>query len=100
MLTVPHVFYRSPAACLLLLLIMLPGLFDTRPLRRYLGAAAKKQQRSEADIATDLLMGNPLGRLGRVEEFGALCAFICSPLAAYINAQNILIDGGNHRSVL
>jgi len=27
-------------------------------------------------------------------EFGAACAFLCSQHAAYITAQNILVDGG------
>jgi 3-oxoacyl-[acyl-carrier protein] reductase len=36
----------------------------------------------------------PAGRFGTPEEFGALCAFICSVHAGYINGQNLLIDGG------
>jgi 3-oxoacyl-[acyl-carrier protein] reductase len=29
-----------------------------------------------------------------VEEFGAICAFLCSQQAGYINGQNVLADGG------
>lgn len=47
-----------------------------------------------------LLGDNPLRRLGEPEEFGALCAFICSRQAGYINGQNILIDGGNFPGTL
>jgi 3-oxoacyl-[acyl-carrier protein] reductase len=36
----------------------------------------------------------PAGRYGRVEEFGAYCAFLCSAQAGYITGQNLLIDGG------
>jgi 3-oxoacyl-[acyl-carrier protein] reductase len=36
----------------------------------------------------------PAGRLGTAEEFGAICAFICSQHASYITGQNILADGG------
>jgi 3-oxoacyl-[acyl-carrier protein] reductase len=36
----------------------------------------------------------PAGRLGLPEEFGAVCAFLCSAYGAYITGQNILIDGG------
>ena len=36
----------------------------------------------------------PAGRLGDPQEFGALCAFLCSVHAGYIAGQNILIDGG------
>lgn len=37
---------------------------------------------------------HPVGRLGTAEEVGALCAFLCSPLAGYISGTTILIDGG------
>jgi len=37
---------------------------------------------------------HPVGRLGTAEEVGALCAFLCSPLAGYISGNTILIDGG------
>ncbi len=36
----------------------------------------------------------PARRLGAAEEFGALCAFMCSAHAGYITGQNLLIDGG------
>lgn len=37
---------------------------------------------------------HPVGRLGTSEEVGALCAFLCTPLAGYISGTTILIDGG------
>ena len=36
----------------------------------------------------------------RPEEFGATCAFLCSEAAGYINAQNILVDGGAYQGVV
>jgi len=39
---------------------------------------------------------HPVGRLGTAEEVGALCAFLCSPLAGYISGNTILIDGGRN----
>ena len=35
---------------------------------------------------------------GSPEEFGALCAFVCSSHAGYLTGQNLLIDGGAIRS--
>jgi len=37
---------------------------------------------------------HPVGRLGTPQDVGALCAFLCSPLAANISGNTILIDGG------
>lgn len=79
---------------------LLPGLFETRPLRRYIERKAQEDDTGEDAVARSLLGSNPLGRLGRPEEFGALCAFLASPHAGYINGQNILVDGGTFRSTL
>jgi len=37
---------------------------------------------------------HPVGRLGTPADIGALCAFLCSPLAGFISGTTILIDGG------
>jgi 3-oxoacyl-[acyl-carrier protein] reductase len=36
----------------------------------------------------------PAKRIGRPEEFGATCAFLCSAHAGFITGHNLLIDGG------
>ena len=38
----------------------------------------------------------PAGRFGHPDEFGAVCAFLCSVHAGYIVGQNVLQDGGNY----
>jgi 3-oxoacyl-[acyl-carrier protein] reductase len=42
----------------------------------------------------------PAGRYGTAEEFGAVCAFLCSVHAGFIVGQNILLDGGATNSTL
>ncbi len=37
------------------------------------------------------------GRMGRPEEFGDACAFLCSAQAGYISGQNLQLDGGSYR---
>ena len=37
----------------------------------------------------------PAGRFGTPDEFGALCAYVCSAQAGYLVGQNLLLDGGN-----
>jgi 3-oxoacyl-[acyl-carrier protein] reductase len=75
---------------------LLPGPFDTDRLRTTLkGAAAKSGQTVEA-VAAARAQALPAQRFGTAEEFGAVCAFICSAHAGYLNAQNILLDGGGY----
>ncbi|SEQ20449.1 3-oxoacyl-[acyl-carrier protein] reductase [Faunimonas pinastri] len=39
-------------------------------------------------------------RLGRPEEFGATCAFLCSDLAGFMSGQNLHLDGGSYPSLV
>lgn len=41
----------------------------------------------------------PVRRLGKPEEVGDLCAYLCSQQAGYITGQSIVIDGGINRSI-
>ena len=41
----------------------------------------------------------PAGRLGTVEEFAAVAAFLCSVHASYVTGTTVLVDGGASRSV-
>lgn len=37
----------------------------------------------------------PLGRIGTVEDVAGVVAFLCSPDAAYLTGQDIVVDGGS-----
>jgi 3-oxoacyl-[acyl-carrier protein] reductase len=39
----------------------------------------------------------PTGRPGEPDDFGAICAFLCSSYTGYITGQNWLIDGGEYK---
>lgn len=41
----------------------------------------------------------PAGRLGTVEEFGAVAAFLCSEPAGYMTGTAVLVDGGLTQSI-
>jgi 3-oxoacyl-[acyl-carrier protein] reductase len=41
----------------------------------------------------------PVGRLGRVEEFADVVAFLCSERASYVSGVNMLVDGGLTRGI-
>ncbi len=42
----------------------------------------------------------PLGRLGKPEEFGPVCAFLLSPIASYIHGALLLVDGGLYQGMM
>jgi 3-oxoacyl-[acyl-carrier protein] reductase len=73
---------------------LLPGAFDTDRLRVTMEGASKKTGKSIDDIADARRKTIPAQRFGTPEEFGAICAFLCSLQAGYITGQNVLADGG------
>jgi 3-oxoacyl-[acyl-carrier protein] reductase len=73
---------------------LLPGAFDTDRLRTTLAASAAKAGRPEQALAEERQRGIPARRFGSAQEFGALCAWLCSAHAGYVTGQNLLIDGG------
>src|SRR5689334_3554432 len=73
---------------------LLPGAFDTDRLQGTLIASAQKSGRPLEAIADARRGAIPAKRFGTAEEFGEVCAFLCSVHAGYITGQNVLIDGG------
>jgi 3-oxoacyl-[acyl-carrier protein] reductase len=76
-----------------------PGIIATAEVReRFRRTAAKRGwpgDEAEAErLAVAEFMPNPSARAGRVEEVGALVAFLASRHAGYINGANLRIDGG------
>lgn len=75
---------------------ILPGQFMTDRLRTRLTVNAK-----EAGVTLEQYLDKrsqviPAGRFGDPNEFGELCAYVCSMQAAFITGQNFLIDGGTY----
>jgi 3-oxoacyl-[acyl-carrier protein] reductase len=73
---------------------LLPGKFDTDRLQGTLASAAGKAGKSVEEVRAAQMAQVPARRFGTPQEFGAICAFLCSVHAGYINGQNILPDGG------
>ncbi len=73
---------------------LLPGKFDTDRLAATVQAAAARAGRSVDDLRRTQQAAIPAGRYGTAQEFGAICAFLCSQQAGYVTGQNILADGG------
>jgi len=79
---------------------LLPGSHDTDRIRGNDAYNAEKKGISLEQQRAQRQAGNPVGRDGTIEEFGAACAFLCSQQAAFIVGQNILLDGGEVNSTL
>ena len=73
---------------------LLPGKFDTDRLATTMQAVATKTGKSSQEVRVAQQAQIPAGRFGTPEEFGAICAFLCSVHGAYITGQNVLADGG------
>jgi 3-oxoacyl-[acyl-carrier protein] reductase len=75
---------------------LLPGIFDTDRLASNFQTQARNAGKTPEEVRSARIAEHPARRLGTIEEFGATCAFLCSKHAGYINAQNVLIDGGSY----
>jgi NAD(P)-dependent dehydrogenase (short-subunit alcohol dehydrogenase family) len=64
-----------------------PDMIETAGLRRFIEQADPAQ-----NAARDRYI--PLGRVGRVDEIGALIAFLASDMASYLTGVTIPVDGG------
>ena len=73
---------------------ILPGPFDTERMHANIKVNAEKAGLSVEEMTKRKAAANPAGRFGDPNEFGELCAFVCSAQASYITGQNLLIDGG------
>ena len=73
---------------------LLPGPFETERLRVTFEGSAAKTGRPIEQLMDERRATVPARRFGDPREFGEVCAFLCSRQAAYLNGQNILLDGG------
>ncbi|OOG41052.1 SDR family oxidoreductase [Polaromonas sp. A23] len=73
---------------------LLPGAFDTDRLKGTMKGAAEKTGQPMEVLMEARRKTIPAQRFGSPEEFGAICAFLCSVHAGYMTGQNVLADGG------
>lgn len=79
---------------------LLPGPFDTDLMRSVAQNTLGRLELSPEEAVRLYAEREPMKRLGSIEEFGSLCAFLCSRQAGYVTGQNIVIDGGKVPSLL
>ncbi|WP_037080970.1 SDR family oxidoreductase [Neorhizobium vignae] len=79
--------------------MLLPGRIHTDRIDELDGANAKRTGKSVEEIRSASLKTIPAGRLGKVEEFAAAGAFLCSVPASYVTGTMLRVDGGASRSI-
>ncbi len=79
---------------------MLPGIHATARADALDGNVARQKNISVDEARAEREKTIPARRYGTPEEFGAMCAFLCSVHAGFIVGQNILLDGGGVNSTL
>lgn len=75
---------------------ILPGIIASDGQRGHVEELARVTGRSFDEIWAQRAAQNPAGRYGEPDEVGAYIAFLCSAKAGFVNAQNLMIDGGQY----
>jgi 3-oxoacyl-[acyl-carrier protein] reductase len=70
---------------------VLPGRIDTDRILELMGSREAAEEFARAEV--------PARRMGTVEEFAAVAAFLCSARASYVTGETVVVDGGMTRSV-
>ncbi len=79
--------------------MILPGRIHTDRIDELDGANAKRQGKSIEEVREASVKSIPAGRLGKVEEFAAAAAFLCSVPASYVTGTMLRVDGGASKSI-
>jgi len=75
---------------------LLPERIDTARQRGMAELRAKLGGVSIEQAYDEMKASIAAGRLGRPEELGDACAFLCSAQAGFISGQNLQLDGGSY----
>ena len=78
---------------------LVPGRIDTDRVAQLDASAADKLGISIEEVKRRSLAAIPLGRYGRIDDFGSAGAFLLSPAASYITGAALRVDGGAMRSI-
>ncbi len=79
---------------------ILPERIDTQRQRFMAEMRSKLAGVSIEEAYEEMKQSIAAGRLGRPEEVGDACAFLCSAQAGYISGQNLQLDGGSYSELV
>jgi len=79
--------------------VVSPGRIETPRIRQLDANTAQRLGISPAEARARNVESIPMGRIGRVEEFGNVVAFIASDASSYVTGASLLVDGGMVTSI-
>ena len=79
---------------------LLPERIDTERQRQMANIHAQMAKITVEEAYAQMAKSIAARRLGRPEEFGDACAFLCSAQAGYISGQNLQLDGGSFAGMI
>ncbi|WP_353233414.1 SDR family oxidoreductase [Diaphorobacter ruginosibacter] len=79
---------------------MLPERFDTDRQRFMAERMSKREDITVEEARRRIANTIAARRLGRPEEFGDACAYLCSAQASFISGQNLQLDGGSYAALI
>ena len=79
--------------------LILPGRIQTGRVDELDRAKAARDGRSVESVRAASIAAIPSARYGRIDEFAAVAAFLCSERASYVTGSQVRVDGGLIRSV-
>jgi 3-oxoacyl-[acyl-carrier protein] reductase len=74
--------------------VIVPGQFPSGAYQRFVSSRAAREGREPAGIRAEDEASIPLGRLGRLEELGAVVTFLASARASFVTGSVVRVDGG------
>ena len=79
---------------------LLPERIDTARQRQMAELAVAVRGVSLEEAYAEIAATIPAGRLGRPEEVGDACAFLCAARSGYLTGQNLRLDGGAYEGLV
>ncbi len=79
---------------------MLPERFDTARQQQMAELAMAVKNITYEEARAEMEATIAAGRLGKPDEFGDACAFLCSAQAGFISGQNLQLDGGSYAGLI
>lgn len=79
---------------------LLPERFDTGRQQQIAQLMVEHQGITHEEAMQAIADTIKAKRLGRPEEFGDACAYLCSAQAGYISGQNLQLDGGSYAGLI